>query len=114
MLADDEPHDHHQHPSLESLTATIFQQSRMSISPENVIQAADAANVISEFVAHEQIRSPTDLRSTLFKLYDSARTQSLDSSLASVGVVVLCASAVLHTAETVMSMVKELVKTTSK
>ncbi|KIL85525.1 hypothetical protein FAVG1_11019 [Fusarium avenaceum] len=84
----------------------------MSISPENVIQAVDAANVISEFVAHEQVRSPTDLRSTLFKLYDSARTQSLDSSLGSVGVVVLCASAVLHTAETVMSMVKELVKTT--
>ncbi|WZH39493.1 uncharacterized protein QYS62_000414 [Fusarium acuminatum] len=84
----------------------------MPISPENAIQAADAANIVSEFVAHEQVRSPTDLCSALFKLSDNARNQSLESSLGSVGVVVLCASAVLYTAETVMSMVAELIKTT--
>ncbi|KAM0199995.1 hypothetical protein ACHAPI_003097 [Fusarium lateritium] len=84
----------------------------MPISPGNAIQAADAANAISEFIAHEQVRSLTDLRSALFKFSDSARNKSLDSNLDPVGVVVLCASAVLYTAETVMSMVSELVETT--
>ncbi|KAM0243934.1 hypothetical protein ACHAP5_006793 [Fusarium lateritium] len=84
----------------------------MPISPGNVIGAADAVNVISEFVAHQQVRSLADLRSALFNFSDSARNKSLNANLLPVGVVVLCASAVLYTAETVMSMVSELVETT--
>jgi hypothetical protein len=93
---------------------TIFQQVMMPISPEYAIQAADAANVISEFVAHEQVRSLAELRSALFRLSDGARNQSLESNLGSMSVVVLCASAVLYTAETVISIVAELVETTRK
>ncbi|KAF5018219.1 hypothetical protein F66182_9805 [Fusarium sp. NRRL 66182] len=82
------------------------------ISRGHLSQAADAANVLSEFVAYEQIRTITDLRSALFGSSTVARQQNLPPDHKAIGVVVLCASAVLPTAEAVLSMVTELAEIT--
>ncbi|KAF5674723.1 DUF218 domain-containing protein [Fusarium heterosporum] len=83
----------------------------MAVSRETIIQAADAINAISEFVAHEQLHTPIELRDALLGLPNDARKQIPQTKLSSVGVVVLCASAVISTAETVIPMVTELVET---
>ncbi|KAF4972736.1 hypothetical protein FSARC_744 [Fusarium sarcochroum] len=84
----------------------------MAISQEEVRRAVDATNTISAFVAHECVSTLTDLRRCVFGSSTNTRQSSPSSAQASVDVVVLCASAVLSTAETVMSMMKELVETT--
>ncbi|KAF4979302.1 hypothetical protein FZEAL_4469 [Fusarium zealandicum] len=71
--------------------------------------AANAANTISEFVSHEQIRSLSDLHDVLFGSSSAVDDHDSPSSLSSTVVVVLCASAVLCTAETVLSWLRELV-----
>ncbi|KAF4998403.1 hypothetical protein FGRMN_3188 [Fusarium graminum] len=83
----------------------------MAVSRETTVQAADAINVISEFVAHEQLHTPVELHDTLLGPPNDVRKQIPQPNPNSVGVVVLCASAVLFTAETVIPMVAELVKT---
>ncbi|KAM0349643.1 hypothetical protein ACHAPU_003470 [Fusarium lateritium] len=83
----------------------------MAVSQEDTIQAADAINAISDFVAHEQVRTPAELRDALLRSPNDARKQILQPNLSSLGVVVLCASAVLYTAETVIPMVAELAET---
>ncbi|KAF4472658.1 DUF218 domain [Fusarium albosuccineum] len=79
---------------------------------QQVASAADSANTISEFVSQEQIRTQGDLHDALFPPKTTANDQAV-REMPLVGVVVLCASAVLSTAEVVISMVKELVKSTA-
>jgi hypothetical protein len=86
----------------------------MAISREAAFQAASAANIVSKFVAHEQVHTLSDLRNALFESVVDGKQGSLRLDASCIGVVVLCASAVLSTAETVFSMVKELIETTGK
>ncbi|KAF5005028.1 hypothetical protein FDECE_8499 [Fusarium decemcellulare] len=79
---------------------------------QQVASAADSANTIAEFVSQEQIRTLGDLHDALFPPKTTANNQAV-TEMPSVGVVVLCASAVLSTAEVVISMAKELVKSTA-
>ncbi|KAJ3536533.1 hypothetical protein NM208_g6671 [Fusarium decemcellulare] len=76
---------------------------------QQVTSAADSANTIAEFVSQEQIRTLGDLHDALFPPKTTTNDQDV-TEMPSVGVVVLCASAVLSTAEVIISMVKELVK----
>ncbi|KAF4431424.1 hypothetical protein F53441_13900 [Fusarium austroafricanum] len=84
----------------------------MTISQENTSQAANAANIISEFVADEQVRTLSDLRRALFESSTTGRRQIPQTSPASAAVVALCGSAILSILETVVSMVVELVEAT--
>ncbi|EKJ71331.1 hypothetical protein NXS19_001723 [Fusarium pseudograminearum] len=84
----------------------------MDISRESALQAASAANIISKFVAYEQVQTLSDLRGTLFEPIVNGKQGSLRLDASRTGVVVLCPSAVLLTTETAFSMVKELIETT--
>lgn len=88
--------------------------SGMAISRETAFQAADAVNIISDFVAYEQVRTLTDLHNALFKFPIAEKQEPFRMVNSCPGVVVLCPSAVLSTTETVLSMVKELVETSRK
>ncbi|EEU44218.1 uncharacterized protein NECHADRAFT_29776 [Fusarium vanettenii 77-13-4] len=79
---------------------------------EEAVLAAEAANTISAFVAQEQIRTLSDLKHALFQPSATKHNQNATGTSHSASVIVLCASAVLSTAETVMSAVAELTKTT--
>lgn len=79
---------------------------------KEVVLAAEAANTISAFVAQEQIRALSDLKHALFQPSATTHHQNATGTSHSANVIVLCASAVLSTAETVMSAVTELAKTT--
>ncbi|KAF9766645.1 hypothetical protein IL306_000927 [Fusarium sp. DS 682] len=82
----------------------------MAIAQDNASEAARAANIISEFVAHEQVRTLSDLHRALF---DSTTQKQLNvqPNPNSVAVVVLCGSAILSIVDTVMSQVVKLVET---
>ncbi|GKU05708.1 hypothetical protein FLAG1_09483 [Fusarium langsethiae] len=84
----------------------------MDISRETALQAASAANIVSKFVAHEQVHTLSDLRGALFEPFVTEKQGSLRLDASRTGVVVLCPSAVLSTSETVFSMIKELIETT--
>ncbi|KAI8724754.1 hypothetical protein NCS52_00045100 [Fusarium sp. LHS14.1] len=79
---------------------------------KEAVQAAEAANTISAFVAQEQVRTHSDLKEALFQPSASTHNRNATGTPHSVGVIVLCASAVLSTAEAAMSAVTELTKTT--
>lgn len=79
---------------------------------KEAVLAAEAANTISAFVAQEQIRSLSDLKHALCQPSTSTQNQNATGDSHSTGIIVLCASAVLSTAETVMSAVTELTKAT--
>ncbi|KAL6920227.1 hypothetical protein ACHAPO_000914 [Fusarium lateritium] len=84
----------------------------MDSSRETALQVASAANIVSEFVAHEQIHTLLDLRDALFEPFVAQKQGSLQLDASRTGAVVLCPSAVLSTSEKVFSMVKELIETT--
>ncbi|KAJ4222015.1 hypothetical protein NW759_006442 [Fusarium solani] len=79
---------------------------------KEAVLAAEAANTISAFVAQEQVRTFSDLKHALYQPSTTTHNQNATGSSHSTSVIVLCASAVLSTAETVMSAVTELSKTT--
>ncbi|KAM5369331.1 hypothetical protein ACJZ2D_009050 [Fusarium nematophilum] len=80
----------------------------LSQATQNAKLAAHSANTISEFIAYEQVRTLADLQNTLFQPFATESNQQATSALSSASVVVLCASAVLSTADTVLSMVTKL------
>ncbi|CAM1510751.1 Fc.00g082640.m01.CDS01 [Cosmosporella sp. VM-42] len=85
-------------------------QAATSCSTSELI--VDAVNRISEFLAHEEVRTASDLRRIVFES-STADSQVATSDWETRGVVVLCASAVLFTAESVLSKVTELAKETA-
>ncbi|KAI1018556.1 hypothetical protein LB503_005952 [Fusarium chuoi] len=82
----------------------------MNISPDKVSKAADAANLISEFVAHEQVCTLSDLQRALFGFSATEKQLNVKTSSSSVAVVVLCGSAILSIVDTVVSSVTRLVE----
>ncbi|CVL04250.1 hypothetical protein FPRO06_01450 [Fusarium proliferatum] len=82
----------------------------MDISPDKVSKAADAANIISEFVAHEQVCALSDLQRALFGFSATKKQPNAKTSSSSVAVVVLCGSAILSIVDTVVSSVTKLVE----
>lgn len=78
---------------------------------KEAVLAAEAANTISAFIAQEQVQTISDLKHALFQPSVTTHDQNATGASNSTGVIVLCASAVLSTADTVMSMVTELAKT---
>ncbi|RTE72917.1 hypothetical protein BHE90_012678 [Fusarium euwallaceae] len=80
---------------------------------KEAVLAAEAANTVSMFVAQEQVRTLSDLKHALFQPSTTTHKQNASEISHSVSVVVLCASAVLSTADTVMSTVRELSKATN-
>lgn len=86
----------------------------ITASPASVASMVDAANTISEFLAYEQLKSISDLRSIVFKPLDAiGNGPTPASALENIHVIVLCASAVLSTADTVLSTLNELVASAS-
>ncbi|RBR05726.1 hypothetical protein FVER53590_09461 [Fusarium verticillioides] len=86
----------------------------MDISPDEASRAADAANIISEFVAHEQVRTLSDLQRALFSFSATKKQLDVNKIPSSVAVVVLCGSAILSIVDTVVSSVTRLVEATSE
>ncbi|KAF4441080.1 DUF218 domain [Fusarium acutatum] len=84
----------------------------MDISPDKASKAADAANIISEFVAHEQVCTLSDLQHALFGFSATKKQLNVNTSPSSVAVVVLCGSAILSIVDTVVSSVTKLVEAT--
>lgn len=84
----------------------------MTGSFKEAVLAAEAANTISAFVAQQQIQTLSDLKHALCQPSTTTHNQNDTGTSPSTGVIVLCASAVLSTAETVMSTMTELTKTT--
>ncbi|KAF5653332.1 DUF218 domain protein [Fusarium sp. NRRL 25303] len=82
----------------------------MNISPDKVSKAADAANIISEFVAHEQVCTLSDLQRALFGFSATKKQLNVKTSSSSAAVVVLCGSAILSIVDTVVSSVTKLVE----
>lgn len=82
----------------------------MDIFPDKVSKAADAANIISEFVAHEQVCTLSDLHRALFRSSATKKQLNVKTSPGSVAVVVLCGSAILSIVDTVISSVMKLVE----
>ncbi|KAF4336215.1 DUF218 domain protein [Fusarium beomiforme] len=83
----------------------------MAISQDNASEAAHAANIISEFVAHEQVRTLSDLHRALFGSATTKKQLKIQPNQNSVAVVVLCGSAILSIVDTVISLVVKLVET---
>jgi hypothetical protein len=86
----------------------------MAISPFNFSKAADAANIISEFVAREQVCTLSDLHRALFDSSAAKKQLNIETSPSSVAVVVLCGSAILSIVETVVSTVVKLAETAGR
>lgn len=84
----------------------------MTGSFKEAVLAAEAANTISAFVAQEQVQTLSDLKHALFHSSTATHDQNTAKTSQSLSVIVLCASAVLSTSDTVMSTVTELIKTT--
>ncbi|CVL03269.1 related to DUF218 domain protein [Fusarium mangiferae] len=82
----------------------------MNTSPDKVSKAADAANIISEFVAHEQVCTLSDLQRALFGSSATKKQLNFKTSSSSAAVVVLCGSAILSIIDTVVSSVTKLVE----
>ncbi|KAJ4041174.1 hypothetical protein NW761_009993 [Fusarium oxysporum] len=82
----------------------------MDIFPDKVSKAADAANIISEFVAHEQVCTLSDLHRALFRSSATKKQLNVKASPVSVAVVVLCGSAILSIVDTVISSVMKLIE----
>lgn len=86
----------------------------MDIFPDKVSKAADAANIISEFVAHEQVCTLSDLHRALFRSSATKKQLNVKTNPVSVAVVVLCGSAILSIVDTVISSVMKLVEATGR
>ncbi|KAF5594674.1 DUF218 domain-containing protein [Fusarium pseudocircinatum] len=86
----------------------------MDISPDEASRAVDAANIISEFVAHEQVCTLSDLQRALFGFSATKKQLNVNTSPGSVAVVVLCGSAILSIVDTVVSSVTRLVEATAR
>ncbi|KAF5710169.1 DUF218 domain-containing protein [Fusarium mundagurra] len=86
----------------------------MDLSPDKASKAADAANIISEFVAHEQVCTLSDLQRALFGFSATKMQLNVRKSPSSVAVVVLCGSAILSVVDTVVSSVTKLVEATAR
>ncbi|KAF5987380.1 DUF218 domain-containing protein [Fusarium bulbicola] len=82
----------------------------MDISRDKASKVAGAANIISEFVAHEQVCTLPDLQRTLFGFSATKKQLNVNTSPSSVAVVVLCGSAILSIVDTVVSSVTKLVE----
>ncbi|CAJ2502281.1 Uu.00g096750.m01.CDS01 [Anthostomella pinea] len=85
-----------------------------SPSPSNVLldSVVGAINSVSSFLADDQIRDGADLSSLFYPMADpDTDAQRADSETPPTDVVVLCASAVLYTAEVVFTTIHNLPKT---
>ncbi|KAF5238632.1 hypothetical protein FANTH_10271 [Fusarium anthophilum] len=82
----------------------------MDISRDKASKVAGAANIISEFVAHEQVCTLPDLQRTLFGFSATKKQLNVNTNPSSVAVVVLCGSAILSIVDTVVSSVRKLVE----
>ncbi|KAG5769859.1 hypothetical protein H9Q72_003054 [Fusarium xylarioides] len=82
----------------------------MDVSRDKASKAADAANIVSEFVAHEQVCTLSDLQHALFGFSATKEQPNVKTSPSSAAVVVLCGSAILSIVDTVVSSVTKLVE----